>query len=409
MPRRCALLIGNYAPPFGGVSTHLKYLAEGLADRGWEVVIMPEIGPPDQVERPEARVTVYRPPGRKRRWLSLANPSVRLPNLRTWRSAYPKGHSRTLVSSLAWYKWAKQIAIRHQVSVISAYHILNGGELGAWLTEDLGIPLVTTIFGEIYSNPEAHRPHLPHVRHVVDRTSKWLSCSRHCADSVKLVGLNVDVEPLLYGIDINHFHPRHDSSAVRARLGLAQADRIVLFVGRMKEEMGLGVLLRAITEALMQCPNVTFVIVGRPGELTAEAERVAGSHPGRVQIRKNVPDSQLPEYYCAADLVTAPSTNSRACLGLAIAEAFACGKPVIGCRVGGTAEVLLEGETGWLVPPNDHLALAAAIVDAVQKPAELSARGEAARRRAVNAFDKDKTNARMEEILTALVAQSAMG
>jgi glycosyltransferase involved in cell wall biosynthesis len=402
-PHRCVLLIGNYPPPFGGVPTHLRYLADGLAGRGWEVVVMPEVGSPGKVERPTAGVTVYRPPARRQRLWALANPFLRPPDLRRWRAARPQRHAKSMLGSLAWYKWAKRIAVRHRVSVISAYHILYGGEVGAWLSEDLGVPLITTLFGEIYSNPDAHRPNLPRVRHVIERTAKWLSCSHHCAQSVKVVGMPVEVEPLLYGVDICHFHPNHDSASVRAELQLGSADLVVLFVGRMTREMGLGTLLEAVPSVLAQRPDVAFVVVGRPAELTAEAERVAAAFPDRVHVNCNVPDDRLPAYYCASNLVVAPSTNSRACLGLAIAEAFACEKPVIGCRVGGTAEVLTEGETGWLVPPDDARALAGTIIECIGNPRELAARGAAARRRAVEAFDKDKTNARMEEILLGVL------
>ena len=75
----------------------------------------------------------------------------------------------------------------------------------------------------------------------------------------------------------------------------------------------------------------------------------------------NVDTECLRNCYLISDLAVAPSINDRACLGLAIIEAMSSGLPVVACNVGGTAEVVDDGDTGLLVQPKDPVALVKAI------------------------------------------------
>jgi glycosyltransferase involved in cell wall biosynthesis len=86
---------------------------------------------------------------------------------------------------------------------------------------------------------------------------------------------------------------------------------------------------------------------------------------------------------------------------------MATGKPVVACRVGGTLEVLQEGVTGVVVPPNDPLTLASALLDLLDKPARRRAMGLSGRARALAGFDKRIANERFEVILQELTARAS--
>jgi phosphatidylinositol alpha-1,6-mannosyltransferase len=203
---------------------------------------------------------------------------------------------------------------------------------------------------------------------------------------------------------VSQFTPGQGGEAVRRRLGIAADTPTVVYVARMVREMGLHVLLDAIPPLLDARPECTFLLVGRHGDLTADAHALAARHPGHVFVVPDAPLADLPAYYDAATIAVAPSINARACLGLAIAEAMATAKPVIGARVGGTAEVLAEGETGLLVPPDDSRALAEAITSLIDDPAARERMGRLGRARALRHFDKESTNQRMEQIFDEVLA-----
>jgi phosphatidylinositol alpha-1,6-mannosyltransferase len=106
---------------------------------------------------------------------------------------------------------------------------------------------------------------------------------------------------------------------------------------------------------------VRLVLAGAAGELSPAARALAQGAPGRVTVLENVPFAELPAVYAAADLVVAPTASDRACSSLAAAEALATGRPVVASAVGGIPELVRDGDTGALVPPNDPPALTAAV------------------------------------------------
>jgi glycosyltransferase involved in cell wall biosynthesis len=395
------LFLGNYPPPFGGVPSHIRDLSSHLSVRGWDVHVIVGSTRHFGIEHPETGVTVYR----FNRWEKLRALITERAPQRGLRRFYPR--LDTYLAHLAVCKLALGIIHAHNVQAISAYHIFGSGTLGAWLSRETGVPLITTIFGEIYADTHEHRRRMEEVNFVAEHTSRWLSCSRHCARSATLLNVGWQVEPLLYGIDVTHFRPDVDGGPVRRRFGWQLQDPIVAFVGRMNAEMGLDVLLQALPIVLETKPDVRFLIAGARHDLTPSVAHIAREFPANVGYEIDVPYAELPRFYAAASVVAAPSVNARACLGLSIAEAMATGKPVVACRVGGTLEVLQEGVTGVVVPPNDPLTLASALLDLLDKPARRRALGLSGRARALAGFDKRIANERFEVILQELTARAS--
>jgi len=396
------LLLGNYPPPYGGVPTHIKYLADYLAGRDWDVHVVSFVGPAVGVEH-SAGYPVHRFV-RNSRWSQLARSAwAEIGYIVRQRDAF--FHSpRLALSQVGTLSFVRALVRRHNIGLISAYHILGAGIVGAWLNAEQGTRLITTVFGELYSQTALHRRRLAEVREVVARSSRLLSCSHHCAASFQTLGLSPSVEAVHYGIDTARFRPGSGGAELRTRLGIAPGTPVVLYVARMVREMGLDVLLAAIPEVLSARPEASFLIVGTRGELTGEAEAHAARYPGHVIVAADAPVAELPAYYDACAFAVAPSVSTRACLGLAIAEAMSSAKAVIGARVGGTAEVIAEGETGVLVPPADNAALAAAIIAMLDDETTRERMGRQGRSRATALFDKERTNRRMEQIFEEVLA-----
>ena len=383
---KSVLLFGNYPPPHGGVPTHIQYLSRHLVRRGWDVQVLSFSHGPAGVTHVDG-CTIYRPSVRGR-WLRLLAPQpADLTRLRRF-GPLARQEPKSYLSWSATAHLVRMIMRRHRVAVVAAYHVLGPGVISAWVCEQLGVPLITTVFGEIYAHPEQHRRRLAEVEYVLRQSKRMLSCSNHCAQSFRAIGLDPEVETVYYGIDTARFAPSL----------LNPASRRVLYCARMVEEMGLHVLLQSILLVLERDPSVQFEILGRSGELTPAALELQRRFPANLVVEPDLPDHALPGRYDAAALTVAPSINARACLGLAIAEAMATGRPVIGSRVGGTAEVLVDGETGLLVPPSDPGALADAILSLLAQPERAAAMGRAGRERAVQLFDQARTNERMEQL-----------
>ncbi|HJR58776.1 MAG TPA: glycosyltransferase family 4 protein [Vicinamibacterales bacterium] len=392
MVRPGILLVGNHPPPYGGVPTHIEYLSRHLAPR-WRVHVL-SFARPNVPARATEGYRVHRP--RLARWAGLPLPVGRVrskASFASFRAAAPREYFTTLAIA----KQIVRLVRRHRISILSVYHLLPSGLAAAWACEHLGLPLITTVFGEIYAAPDAHEARRAEIQYVLDSSRRMLSCSRHCAASLESWTHRTPPAVVYYGVDLERFSPRVEGSGIRDRLGIRPEQPMALFVGRLVREMGLETVLEAIRPVASTHPDVVFVIVGASGQMLAEARRVQHERPRTVRLLPDAPAGDLPAIYAAADVVLAPSINQRACLGLALLEAMASAKPVVGCAVGGTPEVVSDA-TGILVPPEHPRELAAATAGLISAPARRRAMGLAGRRAAEERFDFRSTCAQMESI-----------
>jgi glycosyltransferase involved in cell wall biosynthesis len=185
---------------------------------------------------------------------------------------------------------------------------------------------------------------------------------------------------------------------MRARWGLAPDDFVIGHVAAFTGEKGQLDALDALLALLPEHPNMRMILAGdgplREDPRTQDKVRTLNS---RSEDRKVV---QLPgylkpdaEFYAGLDLFLVNSTAEA--LGLSALYAMAHEVPVIASNVGGLPEVV--GDTGWLIPPSDPVALAAAIEEAASGPVALLARGKRARKHA-RGFSTDVTAERTEAL-----------
>jgi glycosyltransferase involved in cell wall biosynthesis len=151
-------------------------------------------------------------------------------------------------------------------------------------------------------------------------------------------------------------------------------------VGRYTEVKRIPLLIRAHARAREEFNGRAPLVLlgGFPGEWE-------GEHPLSVIRDTGDPDvflagwrghDDLPDGLNAADALVLPSVREQ--FGQVLVEAMACGLPVVAVDAHGPAEIVDDGETGWLVPPDDEEAMARALVEVVNGEDERARRGEAA-------------------------------
>ena len=153
-------------------------------------------------------------------------------------------------------------------------------------------------------------------------------------------------------IDTHRFHPGAPSKPLRAQLGFAEDDFIVLYCGRLDPDKGIHKLMEAV--ASLPVPKIKLLIVGSPffartqqSTFQRKLEQQAKSLGDRVQFTGYIPNEDLPDYYRLADLCCVPTLVEEAA-GLVAVEAMACGRPVLATRSGGMPEYL-KGSQAVLV------------------------------------------------------------
>jgi glycosyltransferase involved in cell wall biosynthesis len=155
---------------------------------------------------------------------------------------------------------------------------------------------------------------------------------------------------------------------------------VLLYVGRYTEVKRIPLLIRAHARARERFdkPAPLVLLGGFPGEWEGEhpLEAVRETGDDHVFLGGWRGHEDLPAGLNAADLVVLPSVREQ--FGAVLVEGMACGLPVVAVNAHGPAEIVDDGETGWLVPPDDEEALAAALVEAVNDGDERRRRGEAA-------------------------------
>lgn len=196
----------------------------------------------------------------------------------------------------------------------------------------------------------------------------------------------IDLVPC--GFDPDELGP--GPSRLRAELGLAEEDFVVLQLGRLVPRKGIDNVIRAIGELKRRHGiQAILLIVGGESDIpdpvqTPEMGRlatiaVAEGVASQVRFTGRQPRHLLRHFYCAADVFV--STPWYEPFGITPVEAMACGCPVIGAAVGGIQHSVADGATGFLIPPNDPVALAEKLATLHQDKALREAFGQAGLRR----------------------------
>ena len=172
-------------------------------------------------------------------------------------------------------------------------------------------------------------------------------------------------------------------------------------IGRFVEQKGQMVLVRAMAEVARTQPQVHLSLIG-DGEMRADLEAAiaAAGLEENITLTGWLSEAGVREELAAAHVLVMPSFAEG--LPMVVMEAMASARPVLATYIAGTPELVLHGETGWLVPAGDAGVLAVAIEELTQiSPARLEEMGAAARTRVLQRHDSDAEAAKLAELFRA--------
>jgi len=156
-----------------------------------------------------------------------------------------------------------------------------------------------------------------------------------------------------------------DFHKFKIRKPLDQRDSLVGYIGRLSQEKGILNLMEAIPKVVQAKDETTFLI-GGDGPLRNKVEEYANKLGNKVKFVGWIPHDELPDYLNELRLLVVPSYTET---GPYIAfEAMACGTPVLGTPVGLMADVLGDGENGFIMENNSPECIAKNIVRAMSHP-----------------------------------------
>lgn len=231
------------------------------------------------------------------------------------------------------------------------------------------------------------------------------------------------------GVDVGHFAPGADRRGADGR-------QRILFVGRISPEKGVHTLLEAFADLAGRIDDVDLDIAGPYAPLSPDFLLSLSSDPtvkdllrfydrdgtcayrahldrmiaengigDRVRFLGSLAHKDLLSTYHASALVTNPSLSES--FGISVVEGMACGIPVVGTRVGGMCETILDGTTGLLVDPDAPGQLADAIDAILADPARSRRMGAEGRRRAVTCYSWQARADRLATLYESLAESNA--
>ena len=239
-------------------------------------------------------------------------------------------------------------ARRADADVLHAHWLPSG-----WVAARTGKPYVVQVWG---TDVELARRAPELTRGILRRAQLVIAASTALADGARELGA-ARVEVIPSGVDLP------------AEVGEEAEPPEVLYAGRLSPEKGVLELVEAAA-------GLNLVVAG-DGPLRARVP----------QARGFVPPHELQRLYARAAVVACPSRREG--FGVACLEAMAHGRPVVASAVGGLKDLVVDGETGLLVPPGDPAALRAALKLVLGDPKLRSEFGAAGRERARQRFSWD--------------------
>jgi alpha-maltose-1-phosphate synthase len=388
--RKVALLTREYPPEvYGGAGTHVEYLAREL--RRLVEVSVHCWGRP----RDEPGVTSHEP------WPALSEPkpeaaALQAMSINLSMAAAVKGaelvHSHTWYANFGGHLSKLMWSIPHVVTT----HSLE--PLRPWKSEQLGGGYALSTFCE---------------RTAIEAADAVIAVSHGMRDDVLSCYPNVipeRVHVIHNGIDPEIYRAQRSEDAL-IRLGVDPSTPYAFFNGRITRQKGLHLLLAA---ALKMDPRHQLVIAASSpdtpeigAEVAALAERVRSERGNLTWIGRFLPLEDLIYLHSGASVFVCPSIYEP--FGLVNLEAMACETAVVGSRVGGIPEIVVEGETGYLVDydPDDHeaftTALATRLEEVLSDSALATRMGKAGRRRVLRHFGWPAIAARTLELYDSLL------
>jgi glycosyltransferase involved in cell wall biosynthesis len=346
----------------GGAERVVAHLASVLVERGAQVVAYLPRGTEGWLgeQLRDTRITIVPFDRRKAfhprfwRWLTES--------LRTHRIALAHSHEFTFAVHAGWSAW--RLGIGHVATI-------HGGRYwaGAWRRRTM-LRLAIKLGGELTAVSPALKRELASDLGLADDAIAHIPNGVPC--------------------------PRRGCrERVRRELGLGASDTLALALGSLYPVKGHRVLVDAVGTLAASHETLHVAIAGRGGELEplqAQARELGVANRLHMMgLRTDVPD-----LLAATDVFVMPSLNEG--LPMALLEAMCAGTPVIASAVGAIPAALQHGELGRIVPPNDPIALAAALADVLSDPADAGRVAARAQQHAQEEFSVERMVDRYVEL-----------
>lgn len=332
-------------PTINGVATFGRNLAQGLAKKGHEVIVIAPSQTGKKYQETDTNYTIMR------------TASLPFPFYQNFRI------------SISPYDEIKKIIEDFQPDIIHIQTPLGIGRATLGVAKRLGIPVVATNHSmpeNLIDNLKLLAPFARPIRYVLKEYGMWFHNNASYVTlptqaAIDMFGdvaqyAKVPVRPVSNGIDLSRFKPGSVPTYFHRRIGLPTDKPIIMYAGRLDSEKHLPVLLQAAARVFKKC-DAHLLIVGHGND--AERLRILAESLGitdRVTFTGRAADEDMPLLYRTASVLAMPSPAELQ--SIVALEALASGLPIVAVRAGALHELCQDGRNGYLCKVDDDTQMA---------------------------------------------------
>lgn len=244
------------------------------------------------------------------------------------------------------------------IDIIDSHGVWPKGSGGMIAKKETGIPLITNLYGgEILPTPSIGHGrvldpfHRAMMAKVFSSSDKVIVANKYVWNAAETIGCNPDVLQIIdEGVNLNNFHPHRDANYVRNRLNLDNSP-VVLCVASLIKRKGVEYCVQAFKKVKESYPEAKLILSGDGPEKAFLQTMVRDLELEKDVYFVNQERKETPLYFAACDVFCLASLVDAA--PYVLLEAAATGKPAVSSDVPGIRDCVLNGESGFLVPPRD--------------------------------------------------------
>jgi len=314
--------------------------------------------------------------------------------------------SKSLPGLLLWSRRASKLAREHHARFVYCGNIKPAGYPTRWVHERTGIPYAVFLFGADLLS-EQHKYHHSAFkrrsgRAILGGATALIAISNWTRDQALTVlgelgldGHGQRLRVLHLGTDPLRFRPNGDSAKARERFHLPAGRRWLITVARLEPHKGVDTVIKALPSIMELAPDVGYLVVGS-GPAKERLEKLAQKTgvADRVRLLGEVTDDDLPLAYNLATAYVGVSRRADMIgvegFGISFVEASASGLPIVAGNSGGVPDAVRDGETGFLVEPEDPAAVAERVTELLANPNLARTIGQAGRRAVETYYNWDR-------------------
>jgi glycosyltransferase involved in cell wall biosynthesis len=290
------------------------------------------------------------------------------------------------------HRWVIETVRNLQPDIVHVHYATSFGFLGTVAEVH---PLIISAWGsDIFSFPKVSFLHRYLLEQILNKADVLCSTSRTmAAEMQKYLSPKRKIEVIPFGVDVERFSPPPE------RPSLISDTPVVFGVAKYLQPVyGLDILIKSFALLEKRCPGRALLRIAGDGpekkKLRNLAARLGIAH--LVEWLGSIPNFKVAALYKSLDVVVVPSRQES--FGVTAVEGSACGCPIIASCVGGLPEVVIDRETGLLIPPEDIEELCTAMEFMIAEPEKRRLMGQAGRKLVIDHYDWQRNVTQMEEV-----------